>query len=113
MAHLGFPIKAYQGVRTATQQWAEWEKGRLTPGPGVTPERPLGRTVTECDGVHVLSHHQLAKDGYGHAVDHCSAVGEAFPALFPWHLYGQAAKALGLKWGGDFPKIDLDHIELA
>ena len=79
-----------------------------------------GKKVTNCDGISKKSRHQLAKDGYGHAVD-CAfvvigPVGKtviSWDESHPWKLYGEMGKALGLVWGGDWKSlIDRPHLEL-
>lgn len=112
MAILGYPMRAYQGVRTVAQQQALYAQGRTLPGPHPSHQQPFGQTVTDCDGVRTRSNHQPAADGLGHALDCCAAGALAFPPLFPWPTYGACCEAVGLKWGGRFPKVDLDHAEL-
>lgn len=107
MAILGHPMKVYQGYRTTDQQAALFKQGRSLPGPNPSHERPLGQTVTDCDGVVHKSCHQS-----GRAVDCCALGAEAFPATFPWPLYAMCVRAVGLKAGADFLKKDLDHAEL-
>ncbi len=112
MALLGHPMKVTDGLRTAEEQQALFAKGRTIKGePPYTPDDPLGRTVTFADGVVKKSNHQGGK-----AVDctffHNGKV--CWCEKHPWLLYGEAAKALGLKWGGDWPtpKTDRPHLEL-
>lgn len=102
---LGFDLVVVQGVRTAEQQAALYAQGRIQPGP----------KVTNCDGVKVKSNHQTAKDGFGHAADCAFRVSGAisFAENLPWHAYGECAKAVGLRWGGDFKSLpDRPHVEL-
>ena len=107
---LGFPMKIVQGVRTAQEQQKLFAQGRTAPG----------KIVTNCDGVLKKSRHQLAADGYGHAID-CAFIvlGEAgkvtvsWAESHPWKLYGEVGKALGLVWGGDWKGlVDRPHLEL-
>lgn len=105
LAELGVPMLVTDGVRTEAQQRALFAQGRTKPG----------RIVTNADGVKVKSNHQAKSDGYGHAVDCCFLVNgkPSWDAKLPWRLYGEAAKALGLKWGGDWKSFkDLPHVEL-
>lgn len=124
MEVLGCPMLVTDGVRTAEEQRALYAKGRTTPGPDVSPERPMGRTVTNADGVLKKSNHQPHPDGYGHAVDcaflidgadHDGEYETVTWDLAPekWDLFGAAIKASGLKWGADFTGIvDRPHAEL-
>jgi peptidoglycan LD-endopeptidase CwlK len=105
MTELGHPMLVTDGVRTLEQQQALYAQGRTAPGP----------IVTKADGVRAKSNHQVKDDGFGHAVDMCFLKdGKASWAEdHPWRLYGEAAKALGLVWGGEFKSIrDLPHVEL-
>lgn len=105
MSALGHPMIVTGTVRTVDEQKALFAKGRTAPG----------SIVTNCDGIVKKSNHQLAPDGFGHAVD-CTFVKDGKPSwdnAHPWKAYGECAKALGLKWGGDFHSItDRPHIEL-
>jgi peptidoglycan L-alanyl-D-glutamate endopeptidase CwlK len=105
MRALGFPMVVTDGVRTLEQQQALYAKGRTAPGP----------IVTKADGTIVRSNHQPHADGFGHAVD-CAFIVNGRPSWdegLPWPLYGAMAKALGLRWGGDFKSIvDRPHVEL-
>lgn len=105
MAELGFPMLITDGVRSTEEQQALYAKGRTAPGP----------KVTNADGVRVKSNHQPKADGYGHAIDCCFLVDgkPSWDATLPWRLYGEAAKALGLTWGGEWKSlVDKPHIEL-
>lgn len=100
----GAPMCVTDGVRTAAQQAALYAKGRTAPGP----------RVTNADGVHILSNHQVKPDGYGHAVD-CAFLVNGHPswdARHPWDAYGALAQSLDLEWGGTWKFIDLPHIQL-
>jgi len=115
-AELGFPMLVTDGVRTAAEQAALYAQGRTVPGPDVSPSRPMGRTVTNSDGVRKPSNHQVKADGFGHAVDLCFLVDgkPSWDDALPWYLYGAMAKALGLEWGGAWRSklVDRPHIEL-
>jgi peptidoglycan L-alanyl-D-glutamate endopeptidase CwlK len=102
MLALGYPMRICQGVRTVAQQQVLYAQGRTTPG----------AIVTNCDGILKKSRHQLASDGFGHAVDCCFVAKD--PWVGPWKVYGEAGKASGLLWGGDFKSpIDRPHLELS
>lgn len=106
MNALGFAMKPVQGFRTAEYQHELWLKGRDASGKVIDAHK----IVTKCDGYILQSQHQL-----GRAVD-CAFVDEhgnvSFASTMPWKLYGEMGKALGLKWGGNFPSPDLDHLEM-
>ena len=108
MAILGFPMKVCQGYRTLAEQQALYAQGRTQPGPNPSHQRPIGQTVTDCDGTTTVSEHQK-----GRAVDCCAAGLVAFPEGFPWPCYAACVRAVGLKAGADFASKDLDHAELA
>lgn len=97
---IGHPMKIVQGVRTAEEQAKLFAQ---------VPK------VTNCDGVIKKSRHQVASDGYGHAVD-CAFVVDgqvSFDGKLRWNLYGELGKALGLVWGGDWKSlVDRPHLEL-
>ncbi|HYE78038.1 MAG TPA: M15 family metallopeptidase [bacterium] len=104
MELLGHPMLITDAFRTTEQQQLLYAQGRTTPGP----------IVTHADGLRRRSKHQ---DGV--AVDltfwHVGADGVARPcwcAKHPWLLYGEAGKALGLKWGGDWKSPDRPHLEM-
>jgi peptidoglycan L-alanyl-D-glutamate endopeptidase CwlK len=103
MAVLGFPMTITDGNRTVDEQRALYAKGRTAPG----------AIVTNADGVRSKSNHQD-----GRAID-CAFIGADGNPHWrddaPWRAYGECAKALGLKWGGDFKSLkggDRPHIEL-
>jgi len=105
-----------EGLRTAVRQNFHFNKGRTSIGPNPRPGHPFGDTVTDCDGYRVKSNHQAHEDGLGHAVDLAftptADQSDPFAPTWPWDRFGERAVALGLKWGGHFPKKDLDHVEL-
>ena len=92
--------------RTMDEQSALYAKGRTC----------QGAIVTNCDGITRRSNHQIKLDGFGHAVDCCFLVNGAasWDDGLPWRLYGEAGKALDLKWGGDWTGslVDRPHLEL-
>jgi peptidoglycan L-alanyl-D-glutamate endopeptidase CwlK len=113
MDGLGFPMCVTDGRRTQAEQVALYAKGRTAPG-GI---------VTHADGVTKRSNHQ-PHDGemLGRAVDCCFLVDglnrdgkletPSWDDSHPWLVYGQAAEALGLTWGGRWKLHDLPHVEL-
>jgi hypothetical protein len=113
MLAVGHPVACHAGIRTAEEQRQLWRQGRVIPGPNVSAAHPKGLTVTECDGYENKSNHQPHADGFGHAADYHFTIGDPFAATQPWATFGSVAESLGLKWGGRFPKVDLDHVEMA
>lgn len=105
MEALGFPMMVTDGLRTAEQQRALYAQGRTVPG----------IIVTHADGATKRSNHQARADGLGYAVD-CCFVAQGRPswdAKWPWKVYGAAAEAVGLRWGGAWQTLhDLPHVEL-
>lgn len=98
MAILGHPMRVTDGNRTVEQQQALYAQGRTKPG----------KIVTYADGVVKKSNHQG-----GRAVDCCFDDPAPYAEKHPWALFGLAAEALGLKWGGRFQKlVDRPHVEL-
>ncbi len=104
MGELGFVLMVTDGVRTVAQQQKLYAQGRTAPG----------RIVTRADGVTTRSNHQPHADDWGHAVDCCFVVAgkPSWDESNPWPLYGEMAKAIGLKWGGDWSTPDRPHVEL-
>ena len=107
MRAAGHPMRVCQGLRTVAMQAALYQQGRTVPG----------KRVTNADGVRKLSNHQAKEDGpyrgYGCAVDCCFATGDPFGEAQPWRLYGEAVRAEGLVWGGDWVRfVDRPHAEL-
>ncbi len=101
MDALTFPMTVTDALRTTDEQIALFAKGRTAPGP----------RVTNADGVTTKSNHQS-----GRAVD-CAFLDSknqpTWDAAYPWDTYGACAKAVGLRWGGDFVSIkDKPHVEL-
>lgn len=101
MAEAGHPMTVTSGNRTTAEQQALYAQGRTTPG----------KRVTNIDGVRVKSNHQD-----GRAVD-CAFLDSkgrpTWPETGPWTLYGEAAEAEGLVWGGRWKTlVDRPHIEL-
>jgi peptidoglycan L-alanyl-D-glutamate endopeptidase CwlK len=102
MEALGFPMFVAQGVRTLEQQRDLYARGRTIDG----------HIVTNADGIRHKSNHQVADDGYGHAVD-CAFRDDPWGEHRPWAAYGACAQAVGLRWGGAWTSfIDRPHVEL-
>lgn len=91
MAELGHPIKAYMTLRTTAEQDQLYAKGRTAPGSIVTYKR----------GGESPHNFGLAADVF--------FVESGFKG--PWDILGREAKALGLKWGGDWKMKDMPHVE--
>jgi peptidoglycan L-alanyl-D-glutamate endopeptidase CwlK len=103
MSLVGCPMRVCQGVRTSEEQQKLFAQGRTAPG----------KIVTNADGLIHKSNHQAQADGFGHAVDCCFVGSDPFGEAHPWRLYGEAGKALGLKWGGDWASpVDRPHLEM-
>src|SRR5262245_37168314 len=100
MAAFAHPMRICQSSRTAQEQHELWRQGREIPGPNVTPQRPLGSVVTNCDGFTTQGPHQVKGDGYGHAVDCCFTGPAPFDEKGPWAVFGAMVVYHGLKWGG-------------
>jgi len=104
MHELGYEMIVTDGVRTSAEQQKLYAQGRTAPG----------KVVTNADGIIRSSNHQPKADGYGHAVDCCFLV-DGVPSwsdALPWELYGEMARVLGLRWGGDWKTPDRPHVEL-
>ena len=105
MTLLGHPMFVVEGVRSLERQRELYAKGRTAPG----------KVVTHVDGSDpTKARHSPQADGYGHAVD-LAFQGEApWAVSHPWPLLGAMARALGLRWGGDFKSLkgDLGHVEV-
>jgi hypothetical protein len=111
MEDAGYPAKIVWGYRSAAQQQRLYDKGRTTPGPDVSPERPLGRIVTKAkpwrsphnylEAVDIAhpSKGWNVSDEYWETLAACTRIVEQ---RFDVDLTG------GLDWGWD-----LAHIELA
>lgn len=110
MDALGYPMRIVSTVRTTEEQQALYAQGRTKPGP----------VVTNADGVRTKSNHQAKADGFGYAAD-CAFLDlrtenptdVVWDNDLPWATYGACARAVGLRWGGDFKSIvDRPHVEL-
>lgn len=105
------------GVRDMRDQKRLWAKGRtVSSGIDVTPERPLGRTVTNAE-TNVQSAH-----GHAAGLDLWPVNNLGRPQfnlkdpviLARYAEIGRLAKAQGLEWGGDWPepKTDRPHVQI-
>jgi hypothetical protein len=111
LAELGFPMMVTDGARTDAEQILAYKKGRDASGRVVQPHA----VVTNCDGIHTRSNHQVHEDGFAYAVDCCFLVDgrPSWDDKLPWDLYGLAAEKLGLRWGGRWSHpVDRPHIEM-
>lgn len=102
MEAAGHPLFVVEGFRSTARQQALFAQGRTQPG----------KIVTQCDGVQKKSNHQAHADGLGYAADVAFIDKDPFAASHPWATLGSEAEGLGLKWGGHFSILDLDHIEM-
>jgi peptidoglycan L-alanyl-D-glutamate endopeptidase CwlK len=110
MAALGFPMRATEGLRTVARQKELYAQGRTTPGP----------IVTMNDGVlHPSNHQAKPQDALGHAIDSCFLGTDPYlehlshaDSMKRWGCFGLCVEAVGLRWGGRFPKFDGPHAEL-
>ena len=70
--------------------------------------------MTQADGELHRSNHQPHADDWGHACDLAFVVDgkPSWDEALPWACYGAMARAIGLKWGGDWQTPDRPHIEL-
>lgn len=100
MKYLGHEMMIHEALRTTERQKELYAQGRTKPG----------KIVTDKDGVNFPSKHQL-----GLAVD-CVFVDEngkpTWSLIYPWKLYGEMGKSLGLRWLGDSKLSDMPHLEL-
>jgi hypothetical protein len=101
--------------RTTEEQQAEYAKGRTAPLFGAVP-RPLGKKVTDKDGLVLKSKHQAQADGLAAALDFAVFLHDGLKSTPTWVIsyyrpVGSLAKAAGLRWGGTWG--DFDHLELA
>lgn len=111
-AEMGLPpCDAFMGLRSHEQQDALYAKGRTVKNTdGVTPERPMGITVTNSRGGE--SWHN-----YGVAVDIVFRPGGKWSWDYrglPYDALGAIVQAAALEWGGAWPepKTDMPHAEL-
>lgn len=105
----GIPLKYNECRRTATRQAWLFAKGRTSKGPDVSLERPLGRTVTDKDGVRNVGMHQkgLAADLY--PLDKSGRIWIPPADHELWFLMATVAHSLGLRAGREW--MDCPHVE--
>jgi peptidoglycan L-alanyl-D-glutamate endopeptidase CwlK len=126
MLRIGHPVFLTEGVRPGERQDALYAQGRTTPGPecrhtgqarpiGSCEKHPLGLTVTNAKAGQ--SDHQPDAEGRSKALDFAFRGRDTWAAKSPylWTLVGCLAKALGMKWGGDWPRArrDRPHLYIA
>jgi hypothetical protein len=111
MDRAGTPMFVVQGGRTAEEQRDLWLKGRDPEGTVLNAKL----IVTNCDGVNEKSNHQAHADGYFYAADLAfiptAARPDPFDPAWPWDDFGDALETRGMRWGGRFKIVDLDHAE--
>lgn len=114
-AYSRLEARVIQTVRSTEYQQELYAQGRTTPGPGVDIVHPLGRTVTNCDGVDRVSNHQIQEqhgESAGHAVDiGLFENGNYIEAAAPYSYFATLATAVGLHSGWTFSFVDPDHLE--
>lgn len=101
-------LKVVSGSRTVAEQDYEYSKGRTIPGINVTPDNPLGETVTDAEG-------GKSNHNFGKAIDvfYATESGgiDIKKRLSPEIV--EIAKQEGFKWGGDWKKKpDYPHFEM-
>lgn len=109
-----------RGSTTDAQQAALYAKGRTVVGENPTPERPLGKTVTNARNAHETAH-GMRRFG-ACAVDFVALNDDGSLDWTPprYQALGEFAKRCGFEWGGDFrdpktgkPMQDLGHVQVA
>lgn len=105
----GLPIIITQTYRSNAEQDRDYSQGRTTPGPIITHaqggQSPHNHTLD--DGTPAsLAFDFLIKDMGGKIINDGTSAS--------YTKAGCIGKALGLTWGGDWPKpkTDYDHLEL-
>ena len=100
MESAGHPMFLVEGRRSSSRQAHLYAQGRTRPGPIVTRARPgTGR-------------HEPGPDGLGWALDAAFVGPEPYGEHHPWARYGDAVRAQGLEWGGDWPEPDRPHAQM-
>jgi peptidoglycan L-alanyl-D-glutamate endopeptidase CwlK len=107
-------MKIGEGVRLWSRQADLYAQGRTKPGPGATPEHPLGHIVTNNKAGESLHHYGCAVDcifpGQDPYLEHMT---DRKRAELLWATFGRVAQAHGLEWGGSWKKpVDKPHIQL-
>lgn len=101
-AELGGRWRVVRGATTDAEQTALWAIGRTVVGQDPTPERPMGRTVTQARNASQTAHGVRVNGAC--AVDLVALNDDGTP---DWteHRYralGAYVKKRGWEWGGDF-----------
>ena len=102
----GIPLTVTCTRRSAAEQTARYDQGRVTPGPIVT-RAPAGYSYHEFGlALDVVPTELLSLKNWGNTPEHRARANEL------WARVGAIGKALGFRWGGDFPHlIDRPHFE--
>lgn len=118
-----YEIRVLSTLRFSPEQENLYAIGRTEMGKDPSPERPMGRTVTNADGVKVLSNHQAQEEHGEYACHACDlgifvrATGAYVQDDGPYEVFRPIAEECGLKSGWVFPlenpkfKADPDHVE--
>lgn len=114
----GLDVRLLYTFRSNAEQAALYAKGRTVVGNNPRPGRPMGDTVTNAKPG--TSKHNYMLNGQP-----ASLAFDAVPFLpngtidwtgkhADWKRMASVGKALGLKWGGDWPGIvDMPHFEVS
>ncbi len=98
------------GYRSPDQQTLEFLKGRETPGPGATPEKPLGSTVTRARAYGSFHQYGIAADSTRDSdrvkAGLQSSWKESDYAILEYHAEARGLRSLGATQG------DWVHLEL-
>lgn len=106
-------IKVTEGLRTFSQQWDDWGKGRLK-------DKNTGEWVI-CDVRKVITYAMPGQSfhQYGLALDSCFMGPDPYlEHIHPddsekfWAEYGRLCRKHGLQWGGDWKHPDRPHCEM-
>ena len=102
----GIPLAVTCTRRSAAEQTARYDQGRVTPGPIVT-RAPAGYSYHEFGlALDVVPTELLSLKNWGDTPEHRVRANEL------WARVGAIGKALGFRWGGDFPTlVDRPHFE--
>lgn len=105
-AAAGIPLTVTCTRRSAAEQNARYAQGRTTPGPIVT-RAPAGYSYHEFGlALDVVPTELLALKNWGDTPEH-RAHADAL-----WARLGAIGKAVGFRWGGEFPHlVDRPHFE--
>ena len=113
MEAVGFPVFLTEGARSDERQAALYGYGRTAVELG---EVGLDPALAQPDRKKVTkalpgqSSHQMDEEGLARAADYAFREPPIYDG--PWALFGEMAKALGLKWGGDWRSPDQPHVYL-